>query len=195
MQSADAACRALCNPDAEVSAHYLIDRTGPIRSLVAEDQRAWHAGAGQWGTVNDINSRSIGIELDNDGYSPFAAPQMESLISLLHGICARWDISAHRVIGHSDMAPGRKIDPGRRFDWTRLSIEGLAVAPNPQHAGDFASDMATFGYRATQDPDLLLECFRLRFAPHRIGPLNDLDRAEIADLAARFPVDATPATA
>lgn len=189
MAGADAACRALCNPASQVSAHYLIDRDGAVRSLVAEGQRAWHAGAGQWADVTDVNSRSIGIELDNDGYSPFAAPQIDALCNTLDGILQRWSIPAHRVIGHSDMAPGRKIDPGLRFDWQRLAKLGLSVWPKPVAPGDFAADMARFGYTATTDPDLLLDCFRRRFAPQRIGPLCDADRSEIADLAARFAVD------
>lgn len=190
MASADAAARALCNPTSEVSAHYLIDADGTLRSLVSEDQRAWHAGAGSWGDVTDVNSRSIGIELDNDGYSPFAHVQMVTLCDLLAGIMGRWDIAPHRIIGHSDMAPGRKIDPGTRFDWRRLALLGLSVWPvetGPQ--GDFAADMARFGYTAKTDPDLLLEAFRRRFAPHRIGPLCDADRQEIHDLATRFGVD------
>ncbi|MDO7607719.1 MAG: N-acetylmuramoyl-L-alanine amidase, partial [Loktanella sp.] len=98
MQSAQAACRTLCNPDNEVSAHYLIAESGEVMSMVAEDMRAWHGGAGRWGDVVDVNSRSIGIELANDGYSPFSAALMDSLTDLLRGIMARWDIPACRVI-------------------------------------------------------------------------------------------------
>ena len=120
---------------------------------------------------------------------------MDALIGVLQGITRRWGIEPHRIIGHSDMAPGRKIDPGLRFDWRRLAQEGLSVWPQPRAAGDFAADMARFGYTATDDAELLLDCFRRRFAPHRIGPLCDADRAEISDLAARFPVDAQHPTA
>lgn len=112
MKSAAAALNTLCNPDTQVSAHYLIAPDGEVLSLVPEDLRAWHAGAGRWGSVTDVNSRSIGIELANNGFTPFASAQMDALTELLKGIRARWDIRPERVIGHSDMAPGRKIDPG-----------------------------------------------------------------------------------
>ncbi len=196
MASADAACRTLCNPDNEVSAHYLIDEDGTVRSMVAEDQRAWHAGAGAWGDVVDVNSRSIGIEIANDGFSPFAMRQMDALILLLHGITQRWSIKPERIIGHSDMAPGRKIDPGVRFDWRRLWCDGLGVWPIESGASDvsFAEMAARFGYRCN-DPDLLLSVFRMRFRPWATGPLDATDIALITDLATRFPVDAGPATA
>ncbi len=192
MTSAKAACRTLCNPANEVSAHYLIAETGEIMSMVAEDQRAWHGGAGRWGDVTDVNSRSIGIELANDGYSPFAAPLMDRLVDLIRGIMDHWDIPAHRVIGHSDMSPGRKIDPGVRFDWARLALEGASVWPQAGQGApldQFPTLMARFGYTATDDADLLLDCFRRRFRPHAIGPLDVQDVAMIADLAQRFPVD------
>ncbi|MEH6360408.1 MAG: N-acetylmuramoyl-L-alanine amidase, partial [Amylibacter sp.] len=119
METADAACARLCDEAAEVSAHYLISEQGDIVQLVDEDMRAWHAGAGAWGDVTDVNSHSIGIELANTGDTPFAAAQMDALEGLLGGIQNRWKIPAARIIGHSDMAPGRKFDPGVRFDWQR----------------------------------------------------------------------------
>lgn len=198
MQSAQAACRTLCNPDNEVSAHYVIARSGEVMSLVAEEMRAWHGGAGRWGDVVDVNSRSIGIELDNDGYSPFSAPLMDSLSTLLRGIMDRWDVPAHRVIGHSDMAPGRKIDPGLRFDWCRLARAGLSVWPQRGQGApldQFGEMMARFGYTATNDPSLLLDCFRRRFRPWAIGQLDGVDMAMITDLAHRFPVDQSPPAA
>ncbi|WP_341349654.1 N-acetylmuramoyl-L-alanine amidase [Cognatiyoonia koreensis] len=192
MQSAKAALKTLCDPQTEVSAHYLIAEDGEVLSLVPEDLRAWHAGAGQWGSVTDVNSRSIGIELANPGNCPFSAPQMDALQELLKGIKARWDMRPERVIGHSDMAPGRKIDPGPRFDWNRLAREGHAVWPEKADGdtAQFTANMHAFGYRATDDPDLLLQTFRLRFRPHADGPLDETDAGMIADLAARFPVDA-----
>ncbi len=197
MKSAYAACEVLCNPESEVSAHYLIDESGHVVALVPEELRAWHAGAGRWGAVTDVNSHSIGIELANDGFSPFAAAQMDALTDLLKGIRARWDIRPERVIGHSDMAPGRKIDPGRRFDWRRFALEGLVVWPDAA-AGDvarFAQNMHAFGYTASVDPDLLLQVFRLRFRPYASGPLDAVDAGMIADLARRFPVDVNAAWA
>jgi len=192
MASAAAACDTLCNPETQVSAHYLIAQDGTVLSLVPEDLRAWHAGAGRWGGITDVNSHSIGIELANDGTSPFAAPLMDALEDLLRAIMQRWDIRPERVIGHSDMAPQRKIDPGPRFDWRRLALQGLAVWPDAAQAdpADFAPAMRAFGYTATDDPDLLLQSFRLRFRPWARGALDGTDAGLIADLARRFPVDA-----
>ncbi|MEL6573695.1 MAG: N-acetylmuramoyl-L-alanine amidase [Pseudomonadota bacterium] len=198
METADAACRTLCNPETEVSAHYLIAAEGTVMSLVAEGQRAWHAGAGCWGKLTDVNSHSIGIELDNNGLTPFSAPLMDALIVLLKGITARWAIRPERVIGHSDMAPGRKIDPGVKFDWRRLWREGFSVWPDGAVNGDlrdFTPAMRRFGYTAEVDEALLLDTFRRRFRPSATGPLDAVDAGIICDLAARFPVDASVSTA
>jgi N-acetylmuramoyl-L-alanine amidase len=189
MASCAEALERLCDPTAEVSAHYLIDTDGTVLSLVAEEARAWHAGAGSWGGRGDVNSRSIGIELANLGDRPFAASQMAALEGLLRGVMARWSLPPQAVIGHSDMAPDRKGDPGPRFDWRRLALAGLSVWPEPAEPGDFLADLAAFGY-----PDLpeatLLTAFRQRFRPWAKGPLDATDRALAADLARRFPVDA-----
>ena len=120
----------LCDPAVEVSAHWLISESGQAEALVPEAARAWHAGAGGWAGLSDINSHSIGIELANTGTQPFAEPQMAALENLLADIMARWSIPAHRVIAHSDMAPDRKSDPGRRFDWRRLALQGLSIWPD-----------------------------------------------------------------
>ena len=176
MENAQAAVARLCDPDAEVSAHYLIDRSGPVIWMVPEEQRAWHAGVGEWRGHSDINSRSIGIELDNDGTHPFPEPQMAALEDLLRGIRARWPVAANDIIGHSDMAPGRKSDPGPRFDWARLARQGLAgpVAPQP-FCKDFAQAAQQAGFTAKVDPATLLSATRLRFAPWRDGPPTDED--------------------
>ena len=135
METAEAALARLCDPAAEVSAHYLVGVAGEIWQLVAESERAWHAGAGAWGGISDVNSHSIGIELANagplNGLPPFAEAQMATLEALLDSILARWTIRPQRVIGHSDMAPGRKADPGPKFDWRRLALGGRAVWPGP----------------------------------------------------------------
>ncbi|MCV2880594.1 N-acetylmuramoyl-L-alanine amidase [Actibacterium sp. XHP0104] len=188
MTSARAALERLCDPLSEVSAHYLIDERGALASLVDEAERAWHAGAGAWGPVSDVNSRSIGIELANTGAHPFPQPQMAALERLLADVMGRWAIPPERVIGHSDMAPGRKGDPGARFDWRRLARTGLSVWPIAGMPGDFAQDARVFGYAADVPLDLLLQVFRLRFRPWAEGPLDDTDRALMADLAARYPV-------
>ena len=177
----------LCDPAAEVSAHYLIDRDGAHLSLVDEGARAWHAGAGEWGGAGDVNSRSIGIELVNSGSEPFAEPQMRALERLLRDLMQRHGLGPWAVIGHSDMAPGRKSDPGPRFDWRRLAAEGLAVWPSPGEPGDFLADLASFGYPEAA-PETLLAAFRLRFRPWACGPLDDSDRALAAGLR-RIAVD------
>ncbi len=211
MASAAEARARLCDPAAEVSAHWLIDRDGTTEQLVDEAQRAWHAGAGSWGGLGDVNSRSIGVELQNRGDEPFAAPQMAALEGLLRGIMDRWAILPQGVIGHSDMAPDRKADPGPRFDWRRLALQGLSVWPDapgapPPHPSPhlspkrgegaaltdragFEADLRRFGYPADVPGEVLLAAFRLRFRPWACGPLDATDRALAADLAARFPVD------
>ncbi|MBL9046755.1 MAG: N-acetylmuramoyl-L-alanine amidase [Tabrizicola sp.] len=137
MASAAEALERLCDPFAEVSAHYLIDRDGTLCSLVDEANRAWHAGAGEWGGEGDVNSRSIGIELQNTGSEPFAEQQMAALERLLTGLLQRHALPPQAVIAHSDLAPDRKGDPGARFDWQRLALLGLSVWPEafgPPHA-------------------------------------------------------------
>ncbi len=195
MQSANAAIERLCCPDHEVSAHYLISERGEVFQLVDEDQRAWHAGAGCWGAVTDVNSRSIGIELANTGFAPFPEPQMAALEGLLAGIMRRWAIPPMRVIGHSDMAPGRKVDPGARFDWYRLAMAGLSVWPHDgsEHAckTGFVDMLRSLGMTADCDEATLLAAFRLRYRPWGKGPLDVVDVAYAADIADRFPVDQT----
>jgi N-acetylmuramoyl-L-alanine amidase len=182
MASAEAALARLCDPGAEVSAHWLIGEGGEVFALVPEDLRAWHAGAGSWGGAGDVNSRSIGIELQNDGRSPFPERQMAALERLLRGVMDRWGIAPRGVIAHSDMAPDRKADPGPRFDWRRLARAGLAVWPEPAPPGDFAADLGAFGYPEVAE-DLLLAAFRLRFRPWALGPVDAADRALAAGLA------------
>lgn len=177
----------LCDTVAEVSAHYLIDRDGTVLSLVDEGARAWHAGAGEWLGEGDVNSRSIGVELVNSGAEPFAEPQMQALELLLRELLDRHGLVPQAVIGHSDMAPGRKSDPGPRFDWRRLAAKGLTVWPQPGEPRDFVADLRAFGYPEAA-PEVLLTAFRLRFRPWACGPLDDSDRALAAGLR-RIAVD------
>lgn len=188
MATCDAARDRLCDPAAQVSAHYLISEGGNVLALVPEAMRAWHAGAGAWRGQDDINSRSIGIELANGGAQPFAASQMRALEGVLGAVMARWSISPQGVIAHSDMAPGRKADPGARFDWHRLARGGLSVWPQnakPRLTSDFIQDARRFGYPDAGD-DLVLAAFRLRFRPWATGALDGVDAGIIADLADRF---------
>jgi N-acetylmuramoyl-L-alanine amidase len=202
MATPKAALERLCDPGSEVSAHYLIAGDGRCWALVPEAERAWHAGAGAWGGVVDVNSRSIGIELANagplDGLPPYPEPQMRALERLLAGIRGRWEIAPARVIGHSDMAPGRKADPGPKFDWRRLALAGHAVWPAAEADGDggwpaFRDAAERAGYAAPGDDwGPVLAALRLRFRPWAGNA--DLDPADVAlarALAAAHPcVDA-----
>lgn len=200
MESFEAALARLCDPEAEVSAHYLIALDGAVTALVPEEARAWHAGAGAWGACSDVNSHSLGIELENEGQSPFPWPQMRALIGLLAQLRARWAIAPERVIAHSDMAPTRKSDPGRRFDWAMLAAEGQSVWPKAETLPPVADPLAferaltAIGYPPAP-PEARLQAFRLRFAPAACGPFTARDLALAEDLARRFPVDQAAAGA
>lgn len=117
------------NSGGPVSAHYLIGADGTRYQLVSDERRAWHAGAGSWGPFTDLNSASIGIELDNDGKSPFAEAQVQSLLLLLDDLCTRLRIPRSQIIGHQDLAPTRKPDPGPLFPWKRLADAGFGRWP------------------------------------------------------------------
>lgn len=188
MDSAQAALGRLSDPEVEVSAHYLIGGDGAVWQMVQEQDRAWHAGAGEWGGLDDINSRSIGIELDNRGDHPFCELQMAALETLMRGIMARWDIGAAGVIAHSDMAPGRKFDPGARFDWQRLARQGLAIWPDPiaeipVDADHFRNLARAVGFTADVTDNVLLDAVRLRFRPWGQGALCAADMAALGGLA------------
>lgn len=184
-----AAVERLVDPASEVSAHWVIGGDGTLWGLVDESERAWHAGAGSWLGRGDVNSRSIGIELANPGplagFPPFPEPQLAALEALLDGIQGRWGIGARGVIGHSDMAPDRKADPGPAFDWRRLALGGRAIwaearaAPGGEAA--FAAAAERVGYPVAEaGTAAVLAAFRLRFRPWATGPLapEDVGTAE-----------------
>lgn len=140
------ALRRLCDPLSEVSAHYFVFEDGRVLQLVPEARRAWHAGAGCWQGERDVNSASIGIELAHPGhahgYRPFADAQVEAVTRLAADVAARWRIAPDRIIGHSDMAPGRKADPGELFPWRILHEAGVGlwVPERPITGGRFLAD-------------------------------------------------------
>lgn len=141
MESAEDALARLTDPAAAVSAHYLIDEDGALYQLVDEERRAWHAGVAHWAGEDDINGCSIGIELQNPGhefgYRKFPDAQMTALVTLAQDIVRRWSIPARRVLGHSDVAPGRKQDPGELFDWRYLAAMGCGLwSDNEMAPGD-----------------------------------------------------------
>lgn len=117
----------LSSPVRKVSAHYLIDRKGMLIQLVPESQRAWHAGQSYWGGNTDINSASIGIEIDNTGREPYSEAQIKTLEALIRDIQIRHRIKPMNIVGHSDVAPGRKVDPGPYFPWGRLASSGIGL--------------------------------------------------------------------
>ncbi|MDX1709646.1 MAG: N-acetylmuramoyl-L-alanine amidase [Rhodovibrionaceae bacterium] len=145
MQSAEEALSRMCDPAAKVSAHYCIDEDGTLHRLVAEEARAWHAGVACWRGAHDVNARSIGIELVNPGhefgYRPFPEAQMALLVDLCHEIVGRHAIPARNVVGHSDVAPLRKQDPGELFDWRRLAEAGIGHWPDEAGAQSAAPDI------------------------------------------------------
>lgn len=131
MQTGEAALARLCDPAAEVSAHYLVEEDGRIFRLVAEERRAWHAGRSFWKGEAGVNHASIGIEIVNPGhefgYRPFPEAQIAAVIALVTDIRTRWDIEDSRILGHSDVAPERKEDPGELFPWKQLADAGHGV--------------------------------------------------------------------
>lgn len=150
MESAEAALARMCDPTTKVSAHWLVDEDGTVYALVGEHRRAWHAGLAHWRGHTDVNARSIGIELQNPGhefgYRAFPEPQMVALVGLCSSIASRHPIVPRNVVGHSDVAPARKCDPGELFDWRRLAAAGIGVWPSAAEgasADDGPPDMPT----------------------------------------------------
>lgn len=203
MESAKAAMDWLCSDQSGVSCHYLIDEAGAITQMVDEDMRAWHAGASSWKGDSDINSRSIGIEIVNPGhewgYREFPEAQMAVVIDLCRDIVERNAIAPERVLAHSDVAPGRKADPGEKFDWQRLHAAGIGhwVEPAPVVGGLFMQAgeegepvaalqamLASYGYgiemSAKYDAQTVavVEAFQRHFRPARVDGIADRSTIE-----------------
>ncbi|MEE8445930.1 MAG: N-acetylmuramoyl-L-alanine amidase [Alphaproteobacteria bacterium] len=194
MASAAAALARMCDAEAKVSAHYMIEEDGVTWRLVAEENRAWHAGESFWAGERDINSHAIGIELVNPGhefgYRPFPEAQMEALIDLASDILSRHPIPAARILGHADVAPRRRQDPGELFDWPRLARAGIGLWPEVPQGGNTMSDaeaqeaLARFGYE-TEDLPATLVAFQRHFRPAQInGKLDAETAARLAALVA-----------
>ena len=180
MRSGAEALARMCDPAAEVSAHYCIEEDGRVFRLVPEARRAWHAGASAWAGLERVNACSIGIELVNPGhdwgYRPFPEPQMQSLIALAKDILARHPIPAARVLGHSDVAPQRKEDPGELFDWARLAAEGIGLWPEETQPQDVPVSL--------QEIQASLQAVGYAVARH--GRLDDETRAVIRAFQRHF---------
>jgi N-acetylmuramoyl-L-alanine amidase len=185
----------LCDPDAKVSAHYLIDEDGSVVQLVPEERRAWHAGVSEWQGQARLNDCSIGLELVNPGhewgYRPFTEAQYATCLELCRAILARWPIPPGRVLAHSDVAPARKQDPGELFDWPRLAAAGIGLWPRlgagaPRPVDQLQSELARLGYgvapsgRLDEATRLVVRAFQRRFRPARVD--GRPDRATLARL-------------
>ncbi|MBO9579856.1 MAG: N-acetylmuramoyl-L-alanine amidase [Sphingobium sp.] len=183
MPDAESAIRWLANPESKVSAHYVVTEDGQIVRMVEESKRAWHAGRAWWRGISDVNSASVGIEIVNPGhewgYRDFPEPQVAALIPLIHDIMSRHGITRGNVVGHSDVAPARKLDPGELFPWGRLARLRLAL-PRPTRNlmdphwsdGAFMLALERFGYDIAE-PQAAVVAFQRRFRPELIDGIID----------------------
>jgi N-acetylmuramoyl-L-alanine amidase len=191
----DQALNILTGPEIEASAHYYIPQDGTVYQIVPEDKRAWHAGRGRWCDITDINSHSIGIELgwseqvmaeenEESVPGPFTPAQMESLTILSQQIMAKWNIRPENVLGHSDVDPVRKRDPGEKLDWQALARHKIGIWPeNPpttsmDNTTPIATLLARYGYK-TDDLAAAIRAFQRHFRPHRLTGLEDDETRQI----------------
>ncbi|HXF90669.1 MAG TPA: N-acetylmuramoyl-L-alanine amidase [Candidatus Nitrosotenuis sp.] len=194
MTNATSALSLLCNPQSQVSAHYLIEKFGTIHQLVPDHFRAWHAGLSSWQGIDDLNSWSIGIELDNPGhshgYKPFPNRQIATLLDLLTHLCKIHEIAHYAILGHSDIAFDRKQDPGELFPWSTLNTHGFGLIPSreplrqiPKDEAEASVILEKIGY-GKGDFSALLFAFQRHFVPHCLTGILDL---ETADVLSRIP--------
>ena len=183
MPDAPSAINWLADPESKVSAHYVVTEDGQIVAMVDERKRAWHAGKSHWRGVDDVNSASIGVEIVNPGhewgYRPFPETQIEALIPLVHEIVQRHHITRGNVVGHSDIAPARKQDPGELFPWGRLARLRLALPRPTKHLmdphwsdGGFMLALERFGYDIV-DARAAVVAFQRRFRPELMDGVID----------------------
>jgi len=191
MRSAQEALDRLCDPAAKVSAHYVIDEDGEIYSLVDEGKRAWHAGVSSWKGKTDINSRSVGIEIVNPGhefgYRPFPDKQIQSVIDISKEIIKRCVILQENIVGHSDIAPTRKSDPGELFPWKKLAENGIGLWTD-----DFATPekstkemLTAVGYDVTDEP-AAFTAFLRRFHPEALSGRTSDSEKRLAAVCALY---------
>lgn len=193
MEDGDSALARMCDPAAEVSAHYMVRENGEVAVLVPEGKRAWHAGRSRWQGHDDLNSRSIGLEIVNGGHDfglpQFPEAQIQAVIELCHDVLSRWPIPCHRIIGHSDIAPDRKEDPGELFPWQRLAKEGIGIWPGEgkPSAGNLdqvlpdvgrlegkslTESLSRIGYDTSGDmggPTEIIRAFQRHWLPHNLS--------------------------
>lgn len=203
MKTGEEAIARLCDREARVSAHYGVEEDGRIYRLVREEDRAWHAGVSSWKGEGDVNARSIGIEIVNPGhewgYRDFPESQIAAVLDLVGDILKRRRIPRTRILGHSDVAPMRKEDPGERFPWARLAEKGLAIGPYDGEADaaiaydDAVRLLRAIGYEVPETapgkpaPAAAVLAFQRRFCPRALGQgMSPLTKAAIAATAAAF---------
>ncbi|HEY4075761.1 MAG TPA: N-acetylmuramoyl-L-alanine amidase [Rhizomicrobium sp.] len=183
MMNAEIALQRLCEPAAKVSAHYTIDEDGTVYAHVPEARRAWHAGVSWWAGETNINTRSIGIEIVNPGhefgYRPFPEAQIAALTTLCHGILMRHPIPSWRVLGHSDVAPARKEDPGELFPWERLAKAGIGLWPISQDSALGAEALCRYGYDPGAGEEKIVTAFQRHFRPAKIDGIWDRECARL----------------
>lgn len=206
LETVERAIEVLSRPDCKVSCHYVVDVDGRIIQMVAEEHRAWHAGVSFWQGLTDVNSASVGIEIQNpghlNGYPEFPLRQMQAVAELSLDIIKRHGMRPQRVLAHSDVAPGRKIDPGEKFDWPGLARAGVGhwVSPDPLANGEPVADrgatsdealeaqvlLATYGYKIDvtgildEATEIVLRAFQLHFRPEQTD--GRLDRSTLTTL-------------
>ncbi len=187
----DSTLRTFTLPRTQVSAHYVICKDGTINHMLSDYLRAWHAGTGKWGNVTDVNSVSIGIELDNNGFEPFSDAQMNSLLILLKQLKKNYGIPAANFIGHADIAPKRKVDPNKYFPWQQLAQNGFgywydtATVKLPENFNAVQS-LRIIGYD-TRDSIAAIRAFKLHFVQQDSSPvINDADKKIIYELSKKY---------
>ncbi|HEY2722583.1 MAG TPA: N-acetylmuramoyl-L-alanine amidase [Chitinophagaceae bacterium] len=189
--SCEETLRSFTKVKSQVSAHYLICKDGTVRHLLNDYLRAWQAGVSKWGNATDINSLSIGIEIDNNGFEPFTDPQINSLLQLLDRLKRAYNIPATNFIGHADIAPGRKVDPNRYFPWQQLAECGFGLwydTTGVQAPPDFDAMQALriIGYDIKK-PEAAIQSFKLHFIQgDSTAVINDDDRKILFDLEKKY---------
>ena len=196
METGQAALERMCDPQAKVSAHYMVWENGDAVQLVGEDKRAWHAGVSLWQGDDDLNARSIGVEIVNGGHDwrqddgtlpPYPPGQIEVVAELCQGVLDRWSIPATRIVGHSDIAPTRKDDPGEHFPWQHLAEAGIGLWPQNIEDGlfDFELGLADIGYDV-RVPGAAVKAFQRRFRPHNVCGKADSETVMLIEAVRRL---------
>ena len=178
-------------PRTQVSAHYVICKDGTVQHMLNDYYRAWHAGNAQWGNLTDVNSSSIGIELDNNGFEPFTEAQINNLLLVLKTLKKNYNIPTANFIGHADIAPGRKVDPNRFFPWQQLAQNGFGnwydtTGIQLPIVCDPIQSLRVIGYD-TRDSTAAIKAFKLHFVPQdTTALLNESDKKIIYNLSGKY---------